>query len=282
MKSSRPFLRSGSSAMLLPESEFDGGFDPGFYAELYDAEDRHFWFRARNHIIEIVARSLIGDCKGQCRILEIGCGDGNTTRCLQRACKGATVIGMDLFAEGLRYARARGVRQVLQADAKRPPFCVRFRVIGMFDVLEHIPEDDGFLSELYPLLQDDGRLILTVPAHQRLWSYFDQASHHCRRYAIGELCQKLERCGYAIEYATEFMMGLYPLVWLRRLWWRRADAGSISVTEIGKRELRVNPVLNLGLRAVLAIEAPLIRRRWRMPIGSSILVIATRRVERSC
>jgi SAM-dependent methyltransferase len=262
--------------MPLPESNADGGFDPCFYDELYNAEDRHFWFWTRNRIIEAVARSLMSAGGGSYHILEIGCGDGNATRYLQRACRRATVVGMDLFAEGLRYARARGIPLLVQADAKRPPFRIRFRMIGMFDVLEHIPGDDRFLVDLHALLHDEGRLVLTVPAHEHLWSCFDESSHHCRRYSMAELRQKLETAGYAVEYATEFMMVLYPLVWLRRLWLRGRDSASLSAAEIGRRELRVIPVVNRCLRAILAIEAPLIRRRWRIPVGTSILVIATK------
>jgi hypothetical protein len=36
-------------------------------------------------------------------------------------------------------------------------------------------------------LTPDGVLILTVPAHQFLLSYFDEASRHCRRYKLDDL-----------------------------------------------------------------------------------------------
>src|SRR5262245_37315921 len=70
---------------------------------------------------------------------------------------------------------------LVQGNASQAPFSKTFHLIGMFDVLEHIQDDIGALRDIRSLLDPDGALLLTVPAHASLWSYFDEASRHCRR-----------------------------------------------------------------------------------------------------
>jgi SAM-dependent methyltransferase len=252
----------------------EGGYDPEFYSELYAAEDRHFWFRGRNRIIAAVLTGIVPRLSPDCRVLEVGCGNGNTMRVLRRLCAPAAVIGIDLFADGLRYARARGVDHLVQGDVSRPPFRVLFDLIGMFDVLEHIRDDIGVLHNLRDLLRTGAHLVVTVPAHASLWSYFDEASRHCRRYEAAGLAEKLRATGYQIEYMTEFMMCIYPLVWLQRKWLGRRRTGHASAVEIAKSELRINPILNGMLGGLQLFETMLIGRRKRLALGTSVLVVA--------
>ncbi len=59
-----------------------------------------------------------------------------------------------------------------------------YEMIGMFDVLEHIEDDQGILQKLRGNLTDNGSIVLTVPAYPSLWSDFDVRAHHQRRYTI--------------------------------------------------------------------------------------------------
>ena len=86
----------------------------------------------------------------------------------------------------------------------------------MFDVLEHIPEDVETLVALREALTPGGRLMLTVPSHQNLWSYFDEAAHHCRRYSSREIRARLIEAGFEVEFLSEFMTCIFPIVWLFR------------------------------------------------------------------
>lgn len=51
------------------------------------------------------------------------------------------------------------------------------------DVLEHIVDDAGELREAAARLRPGGHLIVLAPAHQMLYSPFDAAIGHCRRYS---------------------------------------------------------------------------------------------------
>jgi len=249
-----------------------GGYDPSFYELLYAAEDRHFWFRSRNAVIARMAAEAVSVLTPGYRVLELGCGNGNVTRFLQAACPDGLVIGMDLFAGGLQNARRRGVPLLVQADVNRAPFRKKFHVIGMFDVLEHIQDDRATLRQVFDLLEPGGTLLLTVPAHMELWSYFDEASHHCRRYELPDLRTKLTESGYRIDYLSQYMMALYPLVWLGR---RFAGRGQSSdAMELSRKEFEVSPFLNAALNFVLAQEVRWLAKRVRLSLGTSLIAVA--------
>jgi SAM-dependent methyltransferase len=262
-----------SAANTLTKEDY---YDPHFFDELFAVEDRHFWFRARNGVLSAVLRQLEAKMMNGYRVLEVGCGTGNVLRVLERICRRGLVIGMDCFAEGLRCARRRVACPLVHGDLHHAPFTDPFHLIGMFDVLEHLPDDRDVLNRLYPLLADGGTLLLTVPAHLSLWSYFDEASCHYRRYELRDLTERLTGAGYQVEYATEFMTSIFPLVWagrrlaeLRRRFGRRRDTDKMV-----SDELKVVPLLNEILARMLALEVPLIARRRRLPFGTSLLAIA--------
>jgi SAM-dependent methyltransferase len=252
-----------------------GGYDPSHFASLFAVEDRHFWFRARNRVISVLVSQAAAGLPPGHRVLEIGCGDGNVLRFLERACPEAVLVGMDLYDEGLRYARRRTSScHLVRGDVTQPPFGTTFQIIGMFDVLEHIADDRRILRDVWKLLGHRGTLLLTVPAHRYLWSYFDEAAGHCRRYRLDELQGKLAEAGFQVEYLTQYMAGTYPLVWLNRKVRPRVEARSLSSEELVQREIRIVPVLNEVLSFLLSWESKWVAKRRRLPIGASLLAVA--------
>lgn len=250
-----------------------GGYDPSHFESLFAVEDRHFWFRARNRVLSLLCGKIAADLEPGYRALEVGCGDGNVLRFLESACINGRVFGMDYFAEGLHFARRRCSCPLVQGDISRPPFRTPFQIIGIFDVLEHLPDDRGVLRDLWRLLDDTGTLLITVPAHMSLWSAFDEASGHCRRYSTDELAGKLHEAGFRIDFITPYMATIFPLVWLaRRLAriFRQRDETQDAV----ERELHIIPVVNGILTSLLLLEAKWISGRRRLPFGASLLVVA--------
>jgi SAM-dependent methyltransferase len=255
-------------------------FDAECFAPLFAAEDRHFWFRARNEVIATLVSQVASGLGAKYSVLEIGCGTGNVLGALENVCSGNTVVGMDLFGEGLRFARRRVRCDLVRGDVCAPPFRRPFDIVGLFDVLEHLPNDMDVLERVRGLVAPRGALVLTVPAHPSLWSYFDEASHHCRRYTRNELAQKLEGAGFRLEYLSQYMATLFPMVWAGRrvaaLKNRLAPQGSKSCRDMAADELRVVPVLNEFLHSLLSLEARFVARRRRLPFGTSLVAVARR------
>lgn len=247
-------------------------YDPAFFDLISAIEDRHFWFRSRNSIISNLVRQITRELEPGYLVLEIGCGTGNVLKGLKEVCSDGVVIGMDLFSEGLKHARRCTSCPLVRGDVQSLPFAKKFNLIGLFDVLEHLPDDMNVLADLHSLLTEDGLLILTVPAHPSLWSNFDESSHHCRRYELDELKNKLILNGYKVEYLTYYMASILPFVWLERRLKGLIDMRSAN--DQASDELRIMPVVNELFAWLLAQEARLIIGRKRIPFGTSLIVIA--------
>ena len=274
-------MRSVANARETRQESSRQSYDPGFFSELARIENKHFWFRTRNQVIATFTEQITKNLPDGYRILEVGCGTGNVLRALQQACPRGVVVGMDLFAEGLAFARTRTSCPLVQGDLKRPGFGVQFDLIGAFDVVEHLPDDVQVLCSIHSMLKPGGMLLLTVPAHQSLWSYFDEVSHHCRRYDRADLRQKLEHCSFKVEFLSQFMASIYPLLYLarrirsvRHRVYGTNSAGSDR--ELAMKELRILPVVNGILTFLLAQEAKLIGQRRVLPFGTSIIAAARR------
>jgi SAM-dependent methyltransferase len=257
-------------------------YKPEYFAPLFAAEDRHFWFNARNRLIATLASQITAHLPTGYRVLEVGCGTGNVLHALEGVCDRGSVIGMDLFIEGLRFARRRTQCDLVQGDMHAPPFRMPFDVICLFDVLEHLPDDLRVLRDIHGMLAPGGVLFLTVPAHMSLWSHMDEAGHHCRRYEGDELEHKLQEAGYEVEYLTLFMAILFPVMWLgrrvTRLLNRRKVQEDAGLSALVADELRVVPVLNGLLSWILGREARLVARRKRIAAGTSLLAIGRKTV----
>jgi SAM-dependent methyltransferase len=251
-----------------------GGYDPSFFDELALVEDRHFWFRARNRLIFEISKKIHSGLKSGHLVLEVGCGTGNVLRVLDKAYPEGKVVGLELWLDGLRYAQKRSNSLLIQGDIRCCPFAKQFDVIGMFDVLEHIDEDLETLLCLNSLLVPGGWLLLTVPAHLSLWSYFDEAAHHCRRYSPQEIRKKLTSAGFEVEFESQFMATIFPIVWsFRKISGLRRRSGSEAKT-LAAAEFRLVPFINGILTVLLSLEARWVARGHRSPIGTSLVVIA--------
>jgi SAM-dependent methyltransferase len=247
---------------------FDG-FEEQLFALLAEIEPGHFWFEARNHLLIWALRRYFPRTHN---LLEIGCGTGFVLAGIQREMPHLALSGSDIFTAGLVFAQARLPQATLfQMDARRIPFEAEFDVIGAFDVLEHIAEDETVLGEMFRAVKPGGGIMLTVPQHPLLWSYFDDVSHHQRRYTRPELLRKVAQAGFRVRRVTSFIALLLPLLWLAR--WRQQQ---IPANYDLKTEFEHHRLLNASLKKVLDFERELIRLNASFPAGGSLLIIAER------
>jgi len=91
-----------------------------------------------------------------------------------------------------------------------------------------------------------------------------------------DLNNRLINAGYGVEYMTQFMTSLFPLVWLGRktamLMNRKKDNERCS--HLVERELHVNAIANEILYKLLAWEVDVIANQRKLPIGTSIIALA--------
>jgi len=247
-----------------------GGFESAYFAELEQAEAGSFWFRARNRLILWALEKYAPHAVS---FLEIGCGTGFVLCGIAAARPDMRLAGSEIFGDGLRFAAKRLPRaELMQMDARSIPYSEEFDAIGAFDVLEHIQEDEIVLREIAKSLKVGGRLLLTVPQHQFLWSDTDVNAHHVRRYSAAELKRKIEGAGLRVLRISSFVSLLLPLM----LYSRRRTRPN----ERAAAELRLNPYLDLFLEQVLRAELFMIRSGLNFPMGGSLLLVAKKHKSR--
>lgn len=264
--------KSGKFLIFSPEFAYKNqGFEAKYFNYLPALEEKNYWFRSRNQLIICAFQQYF---PGARKYLEIGCGTGYVLRGMRQKFPGLEFAGSELFLAGLLYAEQRlpGI-PLYQMDACNVPFFEEFDVIGAYDVLEHIEDDQLVLDQMYQTCKPGGGIILTVPQHRFLWSALDDYSYHKRRYDRRDLLEKVEKSGFAPLRATSFVSLLLPLMIISRIGKRKFfDPSDPS-------EFNISSTVNKFLEAVLSIERFLIQRRISFPMGGSLLIIAKKEVK---
>jgi 2-polyprenyl-3-methyl-5-hydroxy-6-metoxy-1,4-benzoquinol methylase len=238
------------------------------FERLFVRESTHWWFVKRN---ELILWALHRFSPAFNSFLEIGCGTGFVLQAVHHQYPNALLTGTDFFSEGLAFAQQRLPNvQMMQLDAQTMNDEQKYDVIGAFDVLEHIPDDQLALQNCARALTPNGMLFISVPQHMWLWSYVDTYAEHRRRYTEDELCQKVRRAGLQVVYTTSFVSLLVPLMLIMR---KRVSAETYNPDA----EFDVSPLLNTILKSIMHIELWLIRLGIRFPIGGSRFLVAQKR-----
>ena len=262
-----PSSANGFAVLAPALAEGGAGFPPEAFDLLAAREAQSFWFRARNRLILWTLKRHSPDMQ---RYLEIGCGTGYVLAGVAKAFPSAKLVGSEVFSVGLPYAASRvGTAEFLQMDARQIPYVNEFDIIGAFDVLEHIEEDEAVLEAMMRALRPGGRIAITVPQHPWLWSTEDVFACHVRRYKVGELREKVLRAGFKLEFETSFVSLLLPAMFASRLGKRRVKTRGESMSE-----LSLPPWLNRIFEKVMDLERHLIQIGLRFKWGGSRLLIA--------
>ncbi len=243
------------------------GFDAELFEKLAPLEADNFWFTSRSRLLLWSIETYFPKLSS---FMEIGCGTGYVLSEVRRQFPEVRLFGSEVQGAGLSIAKQR-IKEctLLQMDARRIPFEREFDVIGAFDVLEHIVEDELVLREIYRAVQPGGGIILTVPQHPFLWSAMDEFACHVRRYSARDLVAKVQAAGFSVVRETSFVSLPLPLMIASRYRRRGRENGHDQLAE-----LKVGRLSNAFLKGVLRAEHAMIRMGVSMPIGGSLLLVA--------
>jgi 2-polyprenyl-3-methyl-5-hydroxy-6-metoxy-1,4-benzoquinol methylase len=187
----------------------------------------HFWVQRRFEVFRRLCGELIS---GAGEVAEIGCGQGLLQRQIEDA-YGKPVTGFDLNEQGLKHNVSRLSRLCCyDIHQRNEELRGKFSVILLFDVLEHIPDEDQFLDGLLFHLAPQGRVILNLPAGRWAFSAYDTAAGHVRRYAPEDLRAVARRNNLEMENWTCWGFPLIPALALRKLWLMTERDPSKSIT----------------------------------------------------
>jgi glycosyltransferase involved in cell wall biosynthesis/precorrin-6B methylase 2 len=195
-------------------------------------------------------------------ILEIGSGHGVLT---ERLANFGSVTATDPSSRAVEQLRSRfdghpNVK-VLEADAESAPGGRTFDTIVMVNVLEHISDELGALEAVRDALRSGGRLLVYVPAFNLLYSQFDRALGHHRRYRRKTLTLACKRAGLEV-IDSKYVNSAGFVAWL-----------------VYARGLRQIPTRGWSTKFYDRRIVPRLRRiedGRGVPVGQSVLCVATR------
>jgi SAM-dependent methyltransferase len=234
------------------------------YVKMYAVEDRHWWYSAKRRIILALLDRYLSrrTTKRPLRLADLGCGCGRT---LQELPDGIAAVGLDSSPAAVAFCRSRGVAAEFGSLPDDVPLeHGTFDAVVLSDVLEHIDDDAGAARAAAGLLAPGGIMIITVPALPRLWSDWDEAHMHKRRYTRTSLAMVFEGAGLDVEFISYSNAALLPAaVAVRLLCKGRATDAQLAVPP--------RP-LNALLRLVFAAERHLLGRA-PLPFGLSLAAV---------
>ncbi len=225
-------------------------------------QENHWWFRARRKILFSILKKHISS--GNCSILEIGCGTGGNLSMLKKL---GQVSAMEMNEFSVNYASKNNSIPVKTGWLPdNIPFTKKFDVICLFDVLEHIQNDQAALKAAIKMLNPGGIIMLTIPAHKWLFGSHDKMHNHYRRYSSKDLKKKIAVSGIKLIRLSHFNFLLFPVLMITRAFDLIVD----PETALGYST--PNKILNTILYSVFSLEKYLINK-ISLPFGGSVFAI---------
>lgn len=233
-------------------------------------EKGHFWFKGRNRIIKhFVSKNTI---KPGNRLLEIGTGAGQNL--VPFVNRGLELFGIDVSLSALQYGA--NTLQIpfapSHANGEHLPFADgSFSCILLLDVIEHLKDESALMREAHRVLCDDGFILVYSPGDPKLFSSFDRHYGHHRRYTPRQLQSVFDVAGLKTRHVTYTMAP----IWVPALIKRKLTFSEKAPAD-ADRYFKINPVVNAMVDLLLRLEIPFIKSGLRLPVGTSVLGIATK------
>lgn len=236
------------------------------YHSNYEIEETYFWFLARNEILKKIIKNNTNLNSGD-KVIDIGCGTGGFAQVLLNESYDVTCLDTEELA--IEYCKKRGIKNLYLGDLKSylSKHDNKFKAAFMLDVIEHIPDDQEVVNDVYKILEDKGYFIAAVPAFQWLWSKHDEIHMHYRRYNIKNFSKLFLNAGFKIDYVSYFNSFLFLPAVLKRF------IDKITKNENDKPVDEVSSTVNNLFYKIFKSEKNLLGK-FKFPFGLSIILIA--------
>ena len=230
----------------------------------------HFWFQWRFRAAFRQAVDAGLSMAAPLKVLEIGCGPGVLRKQFESATEW-TIDATDLYVPALKAAKAgRGRTLYYDVLEERPEFVDSYEAVILSDVLEHIENTRAFLKSVLRHLKPGGYLLVNVPALNMLYSAYDVAAGHLRRYDHRSLPAEFAQMDLEVVDVRYWGLSLIPLLVARKLWLGRRRASGQTIREGFEPPGALSHAV---LRTMMRIETGLMSR----PISGSSVLLAGRR-----
>lgn len=172
---------------------------------------------------------------------------------------------LDISAPAVAKLRGRGAQVVVGKVTSLPFADDSFDLVCAFDIIEHVADDDGALSEVSRTARPGATLLMSMPLHPALWTSFDDFVGHKQRYEPAQLLAKLARHQLVVERSAVF--GMQPrssklvdlgMWWLlhdpkRAMWWYNRVIMQLGLLFQKKLRLESGMIATDGVDEVLLV-----------------------------
>ncbi|WBY07128.1 methyltransferase domain-containing protein [Sphingomonas sp. 7/4-4] len=235
------------------------------YERMAAHDTTHWWYRARRDILADYLIRWGGLPKDAC-ILEIGCGTGHNLPMLAQFGE-IDAIEIDETAGAKaseRLGKPVGTSPLPELVGVEPG---SYDLVAVLDVIEHVEDDVAALKAIAAALKPGGKILITVPAHQWMWSAHDVVNHHKRRYSKAGFEALLAKAGLQGRKLGYFNSLLFPVAVAARF------AGKL----MGKDDSDDSPPpkpLNTLFEGIFRLERHMVGR-VPLPPGLSLIALAS-------
>ena len=235
------------------------------YEKMAELDQRHWWYRARREVLAaLIRRKARPPPARSCS--RSAAAPGTTSRCSANSARSKDSNWTTKPVQSPRSGSAGTVISAPLPELEGVPER-HYDLIGAFDVIEHIDDDKAAMNSIAKRLKRGGRLVVTVPAHQWMWSAHDVVNHHKRRYSKRALRQLIESSPLRLETIGYFNSLLFPLAVGERL------SSKLRGKDDADLSLPPKP-LNSALERAFAAERHLVGR-LPLPPGLSLFAVAS-------
>lgn len=232
--------------------------------EMYEMEGDYWWHKGKRLYVLSLIRKFVKSKNP--KILDVGCGTGYLLKELGDL---GEAWGVDKSPASLSFCRKRGLKKLRRLDIEKKSFPgIKFDVVTALDVVEHIKDDLTAMKNVAKSLKPGGVFIFAAPAYPRLWSYWDEAAGHYRRYDGSGLTKLFRKSGFKIEYIrfTNTLVFI-PAVLVRFL--KQKAKIQESASDFVKVPDFINQILYFALKLEMFISFTV-----PLPFGLSYIVVA--------
>jgi SAM-dependent methyltransferase len=234
------------------------------YDRMAELDELHWWYRARHDVLQSLIERTVQP-RPNAKIIEIGCGTGHNFAMLSRFGK---IDALEIDPAARSIAEKRLGRRVSTAELPDLTAIPRrhYDLIAALDVVEHVTDDRAAIMALASCLKPGGKLLLTVPAHQWMWSAHDELNHHKRRYSKRGLVRLFDESSLQLQSIGYFNSLLFPLAVAARM--------TAKLIGGGREDDKLPPKpVNALFNRIFAAERHLVGR-VPLPVGLSLFAVA--------
>jgi 2-polyprenyl-3-methyl-5-hydroxy-6-metoxy-1,4-benzoquinol methylase len=243
------------------------------YIEMFNVESRHWWYVGLHDLILLLAETQLP--QRPLDILDAGCGTGGLLSVLTGS--GHRAAGFDFSDDAVDFCHQRSFENVFKANVNKwVPAPESYDLITMMDVLCHkwVPDEVQVLKTMASGLKENGLLMLNYPAFPMLGRHHDEVVMIRERYTKKTLKTVLAGAGLSPVLLSYRLPHAYLVLVFLRFYEKLRKTKRPVKSDIADIP---SAFVNNILIQLLKFENRLIARKFPIPFGSSVFVVATKK-----